>query len=258
MAEAYERINVWGDVSLKRRKKKKRWLLWGILLLAVTFMAGALYFLRIQSVTYVGNENVDEETLNAHLFQKPYSLNLVYCYFWSHYGDKPEIPFVETYRVEFTAWDRIRVEVYEKQIAGYVEYKGYNIYFDREGIVVESSKDKLEHVVRIEGLPLGRIVLYEKLPVEKERIFPLILTVTQILGKYQIDVDQIQFDDQWNIWMQVDGIMVQLGNDQYLNEKIAKLNDLLPLLVGKKGDLHLEDFREDTEIFRFTMDDGGT
>ena len=49
------------------------------------------------------------------------------------------------------------------------------MYFDREGIVVESSGRKLGGVPWITGMDLGRVVLYQPLPVADSRIFEEIL-----------------------------------------------------------------------------------
>ena len=58
------------------------------------------------------------------------------------------------------------------------------MYFDRDGIIVESSGEKLEGVPWITGLDFGQIVLYKPLPVEDPDVFQEILNLTQQLSLY--------------------------------------------------------------------------
>ena len=62
-------------------------------------------------------------------------------------------------------------------------HRGSYLYFDRDGIVVESSRIKLEDIPVITGLNFSRIVLHEQLKVQKEEMFTVILsTDTRSVG----------------------------------------------------------------------------
>lgn len=80
----------------------------------------------------------------------------------------------------------IHVDVYEKTLAGCVNYLGSYLYFDKDGIVVESDAKLTEGVPEIKGLHFDHIVMHEQLPVENPEIFKEILKVTQLFGKYEI------------------------------------------------------------------------
>lgn len=221
------------------------------ILTALAVAGLALYSLRITSIAYVGNTQYTEEELNERIFDKSYSLNPVYCFWESRYGDKKTIPFIQTYDIEFKSWREITVRVYEKSVVGYVEYKGYRMYFDKDGIVVESSREALENVVEVRGLSFSHMVLYKKLPVEKEEIFNFILNVTQMLIKHELPADRIEFDENENAVICIGSIRFQIGTDSYLNEKIARISDLLPQATGLSGTFYMEDVSEDTDTFRF-------
>ncbi len=210
-----------------------------------------LYSLRITGISYVGNTRYTQEELNAEIFDKSYSLNPVYCFWESRYGEKKTIPFIQTYDIEFKGWNEIVVRIYEKSVVGYVEYKGYRMYFDKDGIVVESSREALENVVEIEGLSFSHMVLHKKLPVEKEEIFNYILNLTQMLIKYELPAEKIEFDDNSKATICIGAIRFQIGEDRYLNEKIARISDLLPKTEGLSGTFFMEEVTEDTDTFRF-------
>ena len=61
------------------------------------------------------------------------------------------VPFVEKMDVSVLDPHTIKIEVYEKAIAGYVEYLERYMYFDKDGIVVESSQEKTAGVPLVTG-----------------------------------------------------------------------------------------------------------
>ena len=71
---------------------------------------------------------------------------------------------------------------------------GCNMYFDKDGIVVESSTDLYENVPQIDGLKFDSIVINTKLDVGNADIYNTILDLIQSFDKYDIDVDKVYFD----------------------------------------------------------------
>ncbi len=118
------------------------------------------------------------------------------------------------------------------------------MYFDKDGIIVESANEALPGVPLVTGLKFGQIVLYQKLPLEKEETFQQILNLTQVLSVFELKVDRIQYGSYGDITLYLKEIEVLLGNGGNLNDKISELNDMLPQLEGRKGVLHLEDYDE--------------
>lgn len=51
-------------------------------------------------------------------------------------------------------------------------------YFDKDGIIVESTSETLPGVPKIAGLSFGHIVLHQPLPVEDISVFNEILNLT--------------------------------------------------------------------------------
>ena len=87
------------------------------------------------------------------------------------------IPFVEKMSVNIVAPDTIKIIVYEKAVAGYIEYLGKYMYFDKDGIIVETSDVKTEGIPQITGLKFDYVVLHEKLPIENQEIFQSVLDI---------------------------------------------------------------------------------
>lgn len=166
-----------------------------------------------------------------------------------------DIPFIETLNVRIMSPDTIKITVYEKAIAGFVEEMGRYIYFDKDGTVIESSNVKTAGIPQIMGMEFDHFVLYEKLPVTDDKIFKQILEVSQLLDKYGISVDRIYFDKDYNLTLYFDEARVKLGSFDQIDEKIIRLKTILPELKGKKGVLRMENYTADTAITTFEYDD---
>lgn len=157
-----------------------------------------------------------------------------------------DVPFVEKMDVSVENPHTIRIEVYEKALAGYVEYLERYMYFDKDGIVVESSKERTVGIPQVTGLFFDHVVLYEPLPVEDASIFRAILSITQLVNKYNLSADRIYFGSDESLTLYFGEVRVSLGTRDYLDEKVMRLQDILPKLEGQKGTLRMENFTEDT------------
>ena len=104
------------------------------------------------------------------------------------------------------------------------------------------------------GLSFDYIILNEPLPVENDTIFKQILSITQLLEKYSLSADKIYFDASYSITLFFGGVKVTLGTGEDMDEKIMKLQYILPELEGKNGTIPLENYTEDTKSITFDPD----
>lgn len=121
------------------------------------------------------------------------------------------------------------------------------MYFDKDGIVVESSSNQLEGVPWITGLDFGQIVLHRALPVEDKNVFEEILNLTQQLSTYEIAVDRIKYDTHGQATLFIGQMEVTLGDNSDIDGKISTLNDILtaqPHLTEISGTMRLENYSE--------------
>lgn len=199
---------------------------------------------KITDITVTGNKRYTDEQMTGILFPDNVSRNTVYCYLRDRFKKHEPIPFVEDYKIVFQGLGKVEIIVYEKSIVGYVSYMSSYMYFDKDGIIVESANRMLPGIPWITGLKFGHIVLYQKLPVESQRIFEEILNLTQILSIYEMNVDKIQYNSFNEATLYMGDIEVVLGNNESLNGKIAELSDMLPELKGLKGTLYLDTYDE--------------
>lgn len=208
---------------------------------------------RVQNVSVEGNVHYTSEEIEAMVLTDRLSYNSLYLSLKYRNKEIRDIPFIETMSVRVDSPDSITIHVYEKSVAGYVEYMGRYMYFDRDGIVVESSETRTEGIPQVTGIRFDYVVLYEALPVENTDIFQEILSITQMLSKYQITTDKIYFNESNEITLYFDNIRAKLGKDN-LEEKVMRLEQILPNLSGESGVLDLQNYSEDRKNVTFQKD----
>lgn len=222
-------------------------------LLLVVFI-GLWWIISRCTVTTVyvdGNIHYTNDEITAMVTEGRFGKNTLYLFAKYRNKEIKDVPFIETMSVSIESNDTIRITVYEKTLAGYVEYLGNYMYFDKDGYVVECSTIKTEGIPQVLGLHFDHVILYEKLPVENEQVFQEILSISQMLVKYDLETDKIYFDEDMNLSLYFGEARVDFGNDIYLEEKLMVLPDILPKLEGKKGLLDLSDYKKgDTITFQ--------
>lgn len=228
-----------------------------ILLLLIALIAGYNYVITNYTVTTVyveGNIHYTNEEIIGMVMEGKYGNNSLLLSL--RYKDKSieGVPFVEKMDVSVENPHTIKIEVYEKAIAGYVEYLERYMYFDKDGIVVESSKSRTAGVPQVTGLTFDHVVMYEPLPVEDAGIFRSILSITQLVNKYNLSTDRIYFGKDGSLMLYFGDVRASLGMGEFLDEKIMVLQDILPKLSGQKGTLRMENYTEDTPNIPFETD----
>lgn len=209
----------------------------------------------VSRVDVSGNDHYSVQEIKDLVMTGPYGNNSVYLYFKYHDKSIDNIPFIEKMDVQIVSPTHIRIDVYEKALAGYIEYLGHYIFFDREGIAVESSLEKVEGIPFVTGLDFDHVVLHEKLPAKNEAIFAQILSITQLLTKYSIPTDKIYFDNNESVTLYYGNVRIYIGTLDFIDEKINELSLLLPKLNGYSGVLHMENYKGEGGNFTLQKDE---
>lgn len=230
-----------------------------IVMLILIIICVAILIVRdkctVSIVDIEGNAHYSTSEIRDIVMDGPYGDNSVYLYLKYNNKSVDNIPFIEKMDVKILSPTHIRVDVYEKAVAGYIEYLGHYIYFDREGIAVESSTESISGIPFVTGLEFDHVVLHEKLPAQNEKIFARILSITQLLTKYDIPTDRIYFDNDENITLYYGDVRIYIGEDDYIDEKINELSLLLPKLTGYSGVLHMENYKGEGGSFTLKLDE---
>lgn len=235
------------------RRKKLPIILVCLILLAV--LAGAAFYVleryRVETVYVDGNIHYTKEEIMDIVMDGPLGDNSLYLSYRYQNRSITGVPFVAAMDVTVLAPDTIRIMVYEKSLAGYVEYLGQYMYFDRDGTIVESSSVRTVGIPQITGLHFEHVIVGKPLPVENQEIFHEILTVTQTLEKYGLLPERIYFNAKEEMTIYFGDVKVSFGTDKDLDEKIILLQNLMPNLEGRKGTLNIQNYSSNTQVYTF-------
>lgn len=129
-----------------RRAERKSYK-WVGIAAAVLLLAAVLVFgLRIKEVSVSGSNRYTPEQIENILFSGRWGNNTILAFIRDKTQPHRQIPFVEKYKIVFHGPFKAEVIIYDKSIVGYVSYMSSYMYFDRDGIIVESSPDCLPGV----------------------------------------------------------------------------------------------------------------
>ena len=240
-----------------RRGGRKRGIIPGVILAILIILLVLIFSVRIKDVEVSGNKQYTKEQIESLLFGGKWSRNSAFCYYQNRFQEHKSIPFIEEYKINFKSPTRVEVVVFEKSVVGCVSYMSSYMYFDKDGIIVESSSEQLPGVPVIAGLEFGHIVLHQPLPVADQDIFGEILNLTQVLNVSDIQVDRINYNSYNEAELVMGDITVELGNSDSLDGKISELHDIMPELSGLSGTLYLDTYDEtnSSPTYRFVKKD---
>ena len=129
--------------------------------------------------TVTGNEYYSDKQIVDFILGDGYQRNTLYLFLQYKYQKHPVIPFVDDFEVTIDSIHSIQIRVYEKSIIGYVRYLGRNVYFDKNGTVVESTNEQMEGIPMIRGLYFDQLV--------PTALHPVLIKVT-LLWRFQAHV----------------------------------------------------------------------
>lgn len=213
----------------------------GVLLIGIAILL-FLEMFKVRTVTVEGATHYSNEEIMDYVLDSKLCRNTFFVYLKYHNKNIKNLPFIEQIDVNIVDRNTVKINVYEKYVAGCVSTLGNFLYFDNDGKIVEISSVKTQNVPVITGLEFDHFELYEPLEVENADVFNSILTITKLLNKYELNADIIYFDENQNITLFFDKVRVNVGTVADLNEKFMTLPMILPSLEGKSGVLHMENF----------------
>ncbi len=222
----------------------------GIIALAIVasgaVILGAGWYFKskytVSNVYVEDNVHYTDEEIKAIVMQGRWGNNSKYLAFKYKNREIDNIPFVDAIDVDVLSDDTIRIRVFEKPVIGYVRYLGSNMYFDKDGYVVESNDTITVGVPLVTGIVFDHMALGEKLQIENEKAFDMILLLKNILdkGDEPLYADKINISSRNELTVYFGGIEVSLGDDMAtLEDRITQLRGILKKYEGQAGSLQM-------------------
>lgn len=238
----------------RRQRRLKKFLIGLLVFLLVSVIS---YFIVVKvfvvkNVKVEGNKLYEEQLIKDTVLNDEYSWNSLYVLLKYTFIDTQEIPFIDTMEVKMNSPSTLTIKVYEKGMMGYLHISSIDqmAYFDKDGLVVETSTRRIENVPKIEGITCEEVVLFEKLPIGEQQLRDM-LTLTQTLKRENLVPDSIHFGLDVSPVLYYDNTAVWLGSMELLTQKIDRLYEIMPNIEDVEGVLHMESWTEETSNIIF-------
>ena len=207
---------------------------------------------RIQSIDIKGNERYASEQIRDDLIYDFKTRNTLF-FSWKYRSKGPadDAPYLASVQATMLTPTSIRLDVAENQLVGRVQYQEKNVYYDNTGVVQEISDTVYEGIPLVTGIEIEEPQLYQKLTMDNTSTLRTMLNIAQLLIQSNLIPDSVKFSDNGNMRMRLGSATVKLGQDEYLEEKIANLVTIYPQIAGQEGTLNMEGFTGKNEAITF-------
>lgn len=223
------------------------------LVVFLAVLAAVLLFLffglRIEKVQVEGTQIYSEEEIKSSIFTREYSDNILIFSIYNRIYGINKLPFVEDIDISYEGPHTVTIHVYDKTISGCIRYMGQYVYFDRDGIVLQSLQEKREGVPVVTGIQFGTFTVGEAFHVEDSSLFAAIMNLSQLISHYGMAVSQIHVSDR-SVTLYSGDILVLLGRKEMYDEELSALSSVLETAAKEKlkGTIHMENYSSGDKI----------
>lgn len=227
-----------------RRKHKKtssiKYLLIVAFALAILLTLATRVF-RVEYYEIEGNRLYSDEEVLKILELGP-SSNMMKVFMNAKKDLKP-YPYIDYVEVEYLNYNRVKINVFEKQIIGYLLYMSEYLCVDKDGYIVDYVQPESldDQIAIIEGISSDTLVLGEKINIPEDMI-NICYLFNKAEVKYNLGIDVIDFkgNRKDDILLKINQTEIEFGNMHFFNEKIQSIKDILPQIPqGESGTLYL-------------------
>lgn len=231
------------DVNEKKSfKLTKAKVIISLVLLVVLFFTTGYFACKLKHVSVEGTELYSAKEI-AGTVLRGYGADNALFLFLKCKVKSPEPPeFISSIDVTMDGPNSVVITANEKYIMGYItnDNESY-IYFDYDGKINEISERLIPGVMRVEGVECEKPKMGKSLNIGRSHAGYL-LTLMALLEDLNIYPLEICYDETGAVTVVMDHMDIKVGNNEQLEDKVSRLEYILPQLTTQVGVLHLENF----------------
>lgn len=230
---------------------KNLWIKIGVIVAVIILVAGLGFRITmLKSVKIKGNVLYTNEEIKEFIMPGIWNKNAFVLYVKDKLFGLKEPSFVQEIELEWTSRRNVIVHVYEKAIIGCVKYMNHYVYFDRDGIVLESTVTPLAKVPYVTGVDFGNFVLHEKISVDDDAVFAIIMNLSQVIAHLKMDIERIHINSGNEVILIAGDIKVYLGKQEMYDEALTALASVLKTAKKEKykGEIDLSNYKHGMTI----------
>lgn len=253
MAEESGRVQEFNYMNIETIKEliftTKKWklLLLGLLMV---LLCGSIFFFvyyRVEEVMVMNSNYLSESEIREMVLKGPFAGNSVLAPIFCSVDDMKEEAFINGITVKALDRNTLCIVVNEETPVGCVPFLDGYVYFDKEGIFIDSSVERDEKIPYYKELNVSKVIKGEKIPIKGKTVLNSAVIFSRIFQKNEIVPDYIVVDSAASIVLYYGNITVMLGKEQYLEDKMASVLAILPNIEADKAIVHAENVTENAK-----------
>ncbi len=212
-------------------------------------MVAAFFLVKITDVSVSGGELYTEKEIEQCAMSDKYAYNSLYFWVMTRVKEVNCLPFTQEIDVKWNGIHSVTLQVYDKVVSGCVKYMNQYIFFDKDGIVLQSLSSPMDGVPIVTGIKFGKFTINEAFDVEDKELFNTIMNLSQLINHYDIQIDQIQFEGK-KVTLLAGKIKVYLGKKDFYDDDMAALSSVLETTSKKKlsGSINMDNYQTGDKI----------
>lgn len=210
------------------------------------------YFIfHLDTVKVDGTEYYTDEEIRNAVFVRDFSDNEIMFFIYDKLFGINTLPFVEEIEAEYHNPRSMTLHVYDKKISGCINYLGQYVYFDKDGIVLQTIPELIEGIPVVTGINFGNFTVGQPFQVADDSVFDSIMNVSQQISHYSIPVDEIKVSDG-AIRLVIASLKVDLGKKKRYDDAMADLAGVIEKAqeenIKLTGTINMENYQSGDRI----------
>ena len=217
---------------------------------AIILITAVICVFKVDTVNISGNEICTKEEIKEHYTKGPLGNNALVIYLKDKLGAYKNIPFIRDVDISVDSRNTITIQVYEKSLVACFYYMGEYVYFDKDGMILETTKEKAESLPCIEGISFTGFTLNEIIKLENEKQIDKVLDISELINHYKVKADRVVFSNKNEVTLYCGDIKVFLGNRDLYDQQIASVSDVIRKAMKNNlsGTIDLKDYNHGDKI----------
>lgn len=232
------------------KNRKKIAAVFGITVILLILGIIILFKYKAKAINVTGNEIVSSEEIMANYTKGPFGDNRLVIKAKDKLNAFDTIPFVRDYDIRYEEDGTVTIQIYEKALVACFYYMGEYVYFDKDGVILETSKETTPGIPCIEGVSFKNFTMNTRINIDNPDQIKMILDLSELINHYSINVEKVRFDNNYEVTLYSHGIRVMLGKKKLYDQQIASVTDVLNQSIENnlKGTIDMKTYSKGDKI----------
>ncbi|MBR3289058.1 MAG: hypothetical protein IKI71_04775 [Lachnospiraceae bacterium] len=215
-----------------------------IFILIVVLIQHIIFKVKIKNIDIVGNNVVTDSQIVTSIFESERDSSSVVFFIKSKFKKKKAIPLINSYEIEWVTPFSIIIRVDENKAIAFMKRDLKNVYFDKEGVIVDVSDERKAELIEVIGVSFNNYERGDKIDIPNKKILKAILNISSFLSEHNLKAELIEIRQNESIQVYMGDIVANMGDTDNMEIKLLRLNDIYPKISHLKGTLDLSKARE--------------